>query len=101
MPLELGIPEEKLGDIANSLWQTSPHFTEAERLVFELVNQIGIDANDVSEDLWNRLKKYWDHGQLLELCAVITTFLMIGRVGDTLGVSDTVIFSKPVKVSAN
>lgn len=93
---DLGVPAEKLGDLANSLWRTSPHFTEAERVVLELVEQIGRDANDVSDALWDRLRTHWDHGQLLEITAVITTFLMIGRVGDALGVSDPVLFTRPV-----
>lgn len=92
----LGNSEDKIGDLANSLWQNSPHFSESEKMVFELVDQIGVDANDVSEGLWNRLKEHWDNGQLLELNAVITTLLMIGRVGDSLGVTDTMIFSKAV-----
>lgn len=93
---ELGVSAEKIGDTANSLWRTSPHYTEAERLVFELVEQIARDANDVGDALWEPLRAHWDHGQLLEITAVITTFIMIGRVGDTLGVSDPVLFSKPV-----
>ncbi len=93
---ELGVSAEKIGDIANSLWRTSGHFTEGEKTVFELVDQIARDANDVGDALWERLRSYWDNGQLLEITAVITTFIMIGRVGDALGVSDPVLFSKPV-----
>ncbi len=98
--LELGVSVEKLGDLANSLWQTSPHFTDAERVVLELVTQIAKDANDVSDELWARLHEHWDHGQLLEITAVITTFIMIGRVGDSLGVVDPVLFTRPVVVAA-
>ena len=93
---DLGISDEQLGDLSNSLWKQSPHFTEGEKLVFELVDQIGIDANSVTSELWQKLRQHWDDGQLVELNAVITTFLMIGRVGDALGVSDPVLFSRPV-----
>ena len=93
---DLGISDAKLGDLANSLWKNSPHYTEPERLIFELVDQIGIDANDVKPELWEQLKMHFDHGQLIEINAVITTFLMIGRVGDALGVSDAILFSKAV-----
>ena len=96
LALELGVSEDKLGDIANSLWRNSPHFTEAEKVVFELVEQISVDANDVGPEIWDPLKAHWENGQLLEINAVITTFIMIGRVGDSLGVVDTVIFSKPI-----
>ena len=93
---QLGVSSEKLSDVANSLWRSSPHFTEGEKLVFELVEQIGKDANDVKPALWDALKKHWDQGQLVEINAVITTFLMIGRVGDALGVVDEVLFVKKV-----
>lgn len=96
LALELGNSADKVGDLANSLWRHSPHFTDAERAVLELVEQIDVDANAVSQELWGRLKEGWDEGQLIELTAVITTFLMIGRVGDSLGVADPVLFDRAV-----
>ena len=93
---ELGNSPERIGDLAHSLWQTSPHYDDGERAVLELVTQIAEDANAVPDELWGRLRAYWDHGQLLELAAVITTFIMIGRLGDTLGVSEPHLFAQPV-----
>ncbi len=98
LAVELGVPTEKIGDLANSLWRTSPRFTEAERVLFEFVEQVAKDANDVRDDLWKRLRSHWDAGQLLEINALITTFMMIGKVGDALGVCDPVLFSKPTPV---
>jgi alkylhydroperoxidase family enzyme len=96
LAIELGNSAEKVGDLANSLWRSSPHYSDGERVVLELVEQIGVDANDVSDELWERLRDHWDAGQLIELNAVITTFVMIGRVGDTLGVSEPVLFKRAV-----
>ena len=93
---ELDVPAERIGDLSNSLWRTSPHFTEGERALLELVEQIARDANDVSDELWERLRGHWDAGQLLEVNALVTTTIMIGRVADALGVSDPVLFSKPL-----
>jgi len=93
---QLGNSDQRIGDLANSIWRNSPEYTDGERHVFELVDQIAEDANDVSDALWTRLKACWDHGQLLELTAVITTIVMIGRVGDTLGISDPVLFTRPL-----
>lgn len=90
----LGVAEEKISDVSNALWKTSPHFSEGEKLLMELVEQIAEDANNVSDDLWEKLRSNWDNGQLLEANAVITTFIMLGRLGDTLGVSDPELFSK-------
>ncbi len=96
LAIQLGVPAEKIGDLANSLWRTSPRFTEGERVLLEFVEQVAKDANDVSNELWERLRRHWDAGQLLEINAVITTFIMVGRVGDALGVSDPVLFTRPV-----
>lgn len=60
------------------------------------LEQIAEDPNDVGDEIWDPLLEHWDNGQLLELSAVITTFINIGRMGDTLGVSDPILFSKPV-----
>jgi alkylhydroperoxidase family enzyme len=92
----LGVPVEKIGDVANALWQTSPHFTDGEKVLLEFVEQVARDANDVSDQLWERLRRHWDAGQLLEINAVITTLIMVGRLGDALGVSDPVLVSKPL-----
>jgi alkylhydroperoxidase family enzyme len=97
--VELGVPPEKIGDLANSLWRTSAHFSDAERVLIEFIEQVARDANDVSDELWERLRAHWNPGQLLEANAVITTFIMIGRVGDALGISDPVLFTRPVKPS--
>lgn len=93
---ELGNSAERIGDLSNSLWEASPHFTEGEKTVFKLVDQIAVDANDVGDDIWVPLKEHYDAGQLVELNALITTFVMIGRVGDSLGVSEPYLFAGTV-----
>jgi len=93
---QLGVPNDKIGDICNSIWKTSDHFSDGEKAVFELIDQIVEDANAVPDELWERLRSHWENGQLLEINSVITTFLMIGRMGDALGVSDPVLFTREV-----
>lgn len=93
---ELGNSMERVGDVANSLWTTSPHYTEGEKAVFRLVEQIGIDANDVGDDIWDPIKQHWSDAQIVELNALITTFVMIGRTGDALGVAEPYLFANPV-----
>lgn len=96
LAIELGVPENKLGSLANSLWRDSKDFNEGEKLVFELIEQIAIDANAVTKGLWDKLKNHWSEAQLVELNGVISTFIMIGRVGDALGIVDHRLFSRPV-----
>lgn len=93
---ELGNDHERIGDLHNSLWRASEHYTDSEKAVLALIEQIAEDANAVGDDIWDPLHEHWDHGQLAELAAVITTFVNIGRMGDTLGVSDPVLFSRPL-----
>lgn len=97
LALELGNTPERIGDLAGALWRTSPHFTDAERAVFALVEQTVDDANAVDDAIWDPLLEHWDHGQLLEIASVINTFINIGRMGDTLGVADPVLFTRPLK----
>jgi len=98
---ELGVPTDKIGDVANSIWKTSDNFSDRERAVLALVEQIAEDANAVPDALWDELREHWNHGQLLEANAVITTYVMIGRVGDALGVSDPVLFERPIRDVSN
>lgn len=93
---DLGSSADRIGDLNSSLWLTSPHFSEAEKAVLALIEQIAVDANDVGDDIWEPLKEHWDDGQLLEIASVVNTFINIGRMGDALGVSDPVLFSRPV-----
>lgn len=96
LAFELGNNPDRIGDLNNSLWETSDHFSEGERAVFAYIEQITEDANAVGDDVWGPLLDHWDHGQLLELSTVITTFLNIGRMGDTLGACDPVLFTEQV-----
>jgi Uncharacterized conserved protein len=96
LALNLGASENQLSDLSNSLWTTSSSFSDKEKLVFELIEQIAIDANAVPKELWEKLRQHWTDGQLVELNGVISTFIMIGRVGDALGVVDNSLFSKSV-----
>lgn len=96
LALELGNSPEKIGDLNHSLWRHSPHYSEAERAVIALIEQTAVDANAVGDEIWEPLLEHWDSGQLLEIASVINTFINIGRMGDTLGVSDPELFSRPV-----
>jgi len=94
LALELGVAPGKIDDLAHGLWHSSPHVTDGERALLALVEQIDEDANDVSDAHWDALRTFWNDEQLLEATAAITTVLMIGRVGDTLGVADPVLFKR-------
>lgn len=86
LSMMLGIPEEKIADIDGDTYKTSPHFTEGERALLDLTVQIGIDANRVSKDLWDRLHSHFTDAQIVEAAFVITTYIFVSKFGDAMGV---------------
>jgi AhpD family alkylhydroperoxidase len=89
----LGISEEKINDIGDERYKTSPHFTEAEKALMDLTVQIGIDANRVSKDLWDRLHKHYTEPQIVEAVFTITVYIAVSKFGDALGVELEPVFS--------
>lgn len=94
----LGISDEKIADIGGDRYKTSPHFTEAEKALLDLTVQIGVDANRIGKELWDRLHKHFTEPQIVEAVAVITTYIMISKFGDALGVELEPVFAdvKPI-----
>lgn len=82
----LGMERAKITDLDGDKYKTSELFTEGERALLDLTVQIGVDANNVSTELWNRLHKHWTDPQIVEATFVITTYTMISKFGDALGV---------------
>ncbi len=94
----LGIPEEKIADIGDDRYKTSPHFTEAEKALMDLTVQVGVDANRVPKELWDRLHKHFTEPQIVEAVFTITIYIAVSKFGDTLGVALEPVFSelKPI-----
>lgn len=92
----LGETSSRIGNLDGRSWERSENYTEGEKAVFRLIEQIAVDPNAVDDSIWTALKANWDNGQLLEIVSVITTFLAIGRIGDSLRVQDDVLFTRSV-----
>ncbi len=89
----LGIAEGKIADIGDERYQTSPHFTAGEKALLDLTVQIGVDANRVSKNLWDRLHQHYTEAQIVEAVFTITTYIAISKFGDALGVALEPVFS--------
>ena len=89
----LGISEEKIADIGDDRYKTSKHFTDAEKTLMDLTVQIGVDANRLSKDLWDRLHKHFTEPQIVEAVFTITQYIAISKFGDALGVALEPVFS--------
>lgn len=82
----LGMEKTKIADLDGEQYKTSPHFTDGEKALLDLTVQIGEDANRVSKELWRRLHQNWTEPQIVEATFVITTYIMVSKFGDALGV---------------
>lgn len=83
----LGMDEAKIAALEGDKYKTSPLFTEGERALLDFTVQIGEDANRVSQDLWKRLHAHWSEAQIVEAAFTITTYIMVSKFGDALGVA--------------
>ncbi len=89
----LGISEEKIADIDGDKYKTSPHVTDGEKALMDLTVQIGVDANHVPKELWDRLHRHFTGPQIVEAVFVITIYIAVSKFGDTLGVALEDVFS--------
>ena len=90
----MGISDEKIADIGGDKYKTSPHFTEAEKTLLDLTVQIGVDANRLSKELWDRLHQHFTEPQIVEAVYVITIYIAVSKFGDALGVALEPVFSE-------
>jgi len=89
----LGISEEKINDIGDDRFRDSPHFSDAEKALMELTIQIGVDANRVSKELWDRLHAHFTEPQIVEAVFTITVYIAVSKFGDALGVELEPVFA--------
>ena len=82
----LGIDESKIADIEGDNYKTSDKFTDGEKALLELTDQIWADANRLSRDLWSRLHQHYTEPQITEAVFVITMYIQVSKFGDALGV---------------
>jgi uncharacterized peroxidase-related enzyme len=78
----LGVDEKKL----EALWdyRSSPLFTEAERLALDFALAAGSAPNEVSDDMFAAMRRYWSDDQMVEIVGVIALFGFMNRWNDTM-----------------
>ena len=69
MGSELGISRAKIDDLPN--YASSELYTEAERIALEYADSITITDLDVSDELFAKLRQFYDEDALVELTATI------------------------------
>lgn len=91
--LRLGIDEKKL----EAVWEykTSPLFEEKERIALDFSIAAASQPNDVSDELFDRMKQHWSEGQIVEITAVVALFGFMNRWNDTMA---TPVEEEPIEV---
>ncbi len=69
MGSELGVREEKV--LALNEYAASPLYDEKERVALEYADAITLSDQDVSDELFSRVRRFFDDDALVELTAVI------------------------------
>ena len=86
------MPAEKV----QAVWEyeTSPLFSDAERIVLRIAQSVAQVPNAVTDSDFEELRKHWDDDQVVEIIAAISTFGFFNRWNDTLA---TELESSPLK----
>lgn len=69
MGSELGLTEEKIRALGE--YQSSPLYTEAERVALEYADCMTITDREVSDELFARLGGFYEQDAIVELTAII------------------------------
>lgn len=91
--LRTGVQEQKLAAVWE--YRTSPLFTEAERTALDFALAAASVPNDVTDDMFAEMRRYWTEGQIVEIVAVIAIFGFFNRWNDTMG---TPLEDEPIAV---
>lgn len=92
--LRSGIQEEKLDKVWE--YRTSPLFTDAERVALDFAIAAASQPNDVTDELFDRMKQHWTEGQIVEITALIAYFGFMNRFNDTMA---TPLEEEPINVA--
>ena len=66
---QLGVSDEKIDALPD--YSNSGLYTEAERVALEFADSMTITGRDVSDELFARLRQFYDDNALVELAATI------------------------------
>ena len=69
MGSKLGLSDEKILALAD--YATSPLYGDAERVALEYADGMTLSGRDVSDDLFARLRRFYDDDALVELTAIV------------------------------
>jgi len=77
-----GIEQDKLDAIW--IYQTSPLYTEAERVALDFALAAGAVPNAVDADLMSRMKQHWSEKQIVQILGAVCLYGFLNRWNDTM-----------------
>ena len=80
--MHFGVDEQKIAAIWD--YQTSPLYTEAERVALDVAVAAGSVPNAVTDDMFARMREHWTEEQIVEIVGVIAVFGFLNRWNDTM-----------------
>lgn len=77
-----GLSQEKIDD----LWayQTSPHYSQAERTALDFALAAGAVPNEVDPRLMERMRAHWSEEQIVEILAAVCLYGFLNRWNDSM-----------------
>lgn len=78
-----GASEERLGAVYD--FESSPHFSAAEKAALAFAHAAASVPNAVTEDIAARLKAHWPDAAIAEITAVVALFGYLNRWNDSMG----------------
>lgn len=81
--LNHGVSSEKLEDAW--LYETSEHFSEAERAALRVAQHAASAPHDVTDEIFDGLRAYWNEKEIIDIVAVISLFGFLNRWNSILG----------------
>jgi alkylhydroperoxidase family enzyme len=82
--MQAGADEDKVREVPT--WRESERFSDAERVAFEYAEVMTITGQRVSDDLFARLKTFYDEAQIVELTAAVALENFRSKLNVPLGI---------------
>ena len=76
------IPQEKLDAIWD--YQTSPLYSEAERVALDFAMAAGSVPNAVDAELFARMRQHWDEEQIVQILGAVCLYGFLNRWNDSM-----------------
>jgi len=80
--LHLDVDEQKIAAIWD--YETSPLYSEGERVAMEYARAAAAVPNEVTDQLFDRLKLLWSDEKIVEITGVIAVFGFLNRFNDSM-----------------